>query len=315
MVSSYRLAGRYLLPDKVKRRKEDTMSALIKRFKEDLQLAGYAKRSIESYAGSVLRLQRFYNKNLEDITEEDLRQYWLCCQTDFGWSPASLRISYSGIQHFFTRTLVRSWNIFDEIKWKREQKLPTILSLQEVKKIIYALPTLQSHTFYLTLYSLGLRLREATTLQVKDILSDRGLVHIHAGKGALDRMVPLPKITLLVLRKYYKTHYKPQWIFPALGHDGGKNAQYAKDPVSDSGVQGVLQRTLKRLGFKKHIHPHVFRHAYATHLLEANIPIRHVQKILGHKSLQSTMVYLHVTTLAQNDSHARVAQVMQGVLS
>jgi len=148
MVSSHRLAGRYLLPDKVKRRKEDTMSPIIKRFKEDLQLAGYAKRSTESYVSSVLRLQRFYNKPLEDITEEDLRQYWLCCHTEFGWSAASLRISYSGIQHFFTRTLVRSWNIFSEIKWKREQKLPTILSLQEVRTIIYALPTLQSHTFY-----------------------------------------------------------------------------------------------------------------------------------------------------------------------
>ena len=291
------------------------MSNLIKRFKEDLQLAGYAERSAESYVSSVLRLQRFYNKPLEDITEEDLRQYWLCCQSEFGWSAATLRISYAGIQHFFSRTLVRSWNIFNQIKWKREQTLPTILSLQEVRRIIDALPTLQSHTFYLTLYSLGLRLREATTLQVKDILSDRGLVHIHAGKGALDRMVPLPKITLATLRKYYKTHRNPQWIFPALGHDGGKNAQYAKAPVSDSGVQGVLQRTLKRLGFKKHIHPHVFRHAYATHLLEANIPIRHVQKILGHKTLQSTMVYLHVTTQAQTDSHERVAQVMQGVLS
>ncbi|NOX35278.1 MAG: tyrosine-type recombinase/integrase [Deltaproteobacteria bacterium] len=79
------------------------------------------------------------------------------------------------------------------------------MSLEEVRKIIYALPTVQSHTFYLTLYSMGLRLREATTLQVKDILSDRGLVHIHGGKGALDRTVPLPKITLLTLRKYYKT--------------------------------------------------------------------------------------------------------------
>jgi len=159
------------------------MSHLIKRFTEDLQLAGYAQRSTQSYVSSVLRLQRFYNKPLEDITEEELRQYWLCCKSEFGWSAASLRISYSGIQHFFTRTLVRSWNIFSEIKWKREQKLPTILSLQEVRTIIYALPTLQSHTFYLTLYSLGLRLREATTLQVRDILSDRGLVHIHAGKG------------------------------------------------------------------------------------------------------------------------------------
>jgi integrase/recombinase XerD len=315
MVSSYRLAGRYLLPDKVKRRKEDTMSNIIKRFTEDLYLAGYAQRSIESYVSSVLRLQRFYNKPLEDITEEELRQYWLCCQSEFGWSAASLRISYAGIQHFFTRTLIRSWNIFHEIKWRREQTLPTILSLQEVRKIIYALPTLQSHTFYLTLYSLGLRLREATTLQVRDILSDRGLIHIHAGKGALDRMVPLPKITLLTLRTYYKTHRNPTWIFPALGRNGGKDAQCAKDHVSDSGVQGVLRSTLKRLGFKKHVHPHVFRHAYATHLLEANIPIRHVQKILGHKTLKSTMMYLHVTTQAQTDSHERVSQVMQGVLS
>ena len=181
------------------------MSDLIKRFQDDLQLAGYAKRSIQPYVSSVLRLQRFYNKNLENITEDDLRQYWLCCQSQFGWSAATLRISYAGIQHFFTRTLVRSWNIFDDIKWKREQTLPTILSLQEVRKIIYALPTLQSRTFYLTLYSLGLRLREATTLQVSDILYDRGLVHIHAGKGALDRMLPLPKITLQTLRKYYST--------------------------------------------------------------------------------------------------------------
>jgi hypothetical protein len=88
MVSSYRLAGRYLLPDKVKRRKEDAMSQLINRFREDLQLAGYAKRSTESYGSSVLLLQRFYNKQLENITEEELRQYWLCCQTEFGWSAA-----------------------------------------------------------------------------------------------------------------------------------------------------------------------------------------------------------------------------------
>ena len=291
------------------------MSNLINRFKEDLQLAGYAKRSIESYVSSVLRLQRFYNKPLEDITEEDLRQYWLCCQSDFGWSAASLRISYAGIQHFFTKTIVRSWKIFSEIKWKREEKLPTILSLKEVKKIIYALPTQQSHTFYLTLYSMGLRLREATTLQVGDILSDRGLVHIRGGKGGLDRTVPLPKITLSALREYYKTHRNPKWIFPALGHDNGKNAGTAKGTVSDNGVQGVLRSTLQRLNFKKHVHPHVFRHAYATHLLEANIPIRHVQKILGHKTLKSTMIYLHVTTLAEEDSNEKVAQLMQGVLS
>lgn len=117
------------------------MSNLIQRFKEDLQLAGYAKRSIDSYVSAVLRLQRFFNKPLEDISEEQLRQYWLCCQSEFGWSAATLSISYSGIQHFFRKTLVREWNIFNDIKWKREQTLPTILSLEEVRTIIYALPT------------------------------------------------------------------------------------------------------------------------------------------------------------------------------
>jgi len=87
------------------------------RFKENLQLAGYAKRSIEFYASSVLRLQRFYNKPLEDITEEELRQYWLCCQGEFGWSTATLRISYTRLQHFFTRTLVRPGNIFNKTKY------------------------------------------------------------------------------------------------------------------------------------------------------------------------------------------------------
>ena len=210
------------------------MNDLIKRFKEDLQLSGYAERSIQSYISSVLRLQRFYNKPLEEITEEELRQYWLCCQSEFGWSAATLRISYSGISHFFKKTIVRPWLIFSQIKWKREETLPTILSLHEVRKIIYALPTLQSHTFYLTLYSLGLRLREATTLQVRDILSDRGLVHIHAVKGALDRMVPLPKITLETLRKYYRTHQNSKWIFPAMGRNGGKDSGVTQDHVSDS---------------------------------------------------------------------------------
>lgn len=291
------------------------MSNIINRFKEDLQLAGYAKRSIDSYASSVLRLQRFYNKPLEDITEEDLRQYWVCCQSEFGWSAASLRISYAGIQHFFTRTLVQTWKIFSEIKWKRDETLPTILSIKEVRKILDALPTQQSNTFYVTLYSMGLRLREAATLQVRDILSDRGLVHIHAGKGGMDRVVPLPKVTLAKLREYYRTHRNPKWIFPALGHNNGKDAQFAEGHISDTGVQGALRSTMKRLGFKKHVHPHVFRHAYATHLLEGNIPIRHVQKILGHKSLKSTMIYLHVTTLAQEDSNERVIQLMDGVLS
>jgi len=100
-----------------------------------------------------------------------------------------------------------------------------------------------------------------------------------------------------------------------LGRNGGKNAQFAKDHVSDSGVQGVLRTTLKRLGIKKHVHPHVFRHSYATHLIEANVPILHVQKLMGHTDIKSTMVYLHVTTRAESHSHEIVCNIINGVFS
>lgn len=291
------------------------MSKLINKFRQDLQMAGYAQRSIQAYVPTILRLQRFCNKPVEEISEQDLIDYWNSCTEECGWDTSTMRISYSGIKRFFQHTLVRDWKIFDRIHLKRKETLPTILSCIETKRVIDALPTLQSRTFYTCLYSTGMRLNEAMTLRPRDILSDRGLVHIHEGKGARDRVVPLPDITLQMLRAYYRTHRNERWIFPALGRNNGKDAAIAETHVSANGVQGVLRSTVKRLGIKKHIHPHVFRHSYATHLIEANVPIRHVQQLLGHKDLKSTMIYLHVTTHAQIDSHLRVRIIIKGILS
>jgi len=262
-----------------------------------------------------MQLQRFCNKSLGRITQADLKAYWLACKTEYGWSSATLRISYSGIKLFFSITLVRKWKIFSQIRWRREESLPTVLSAQEVKRIICNLPTLQSKVFYLALYSLGLRLQEAITLKVGDIDKDRKVVHIRNGKGGKDRVIPLPNIALRGLRAYYRTHKNPKWIFPALGHDQGKQAGTTDRTVSPNGVQGALRRTVKKLGIKKHVHPHVFRHSYATLLLETNVPIHHVQKLLGHKDLKSTMIYLHVTTRAKAHSHEIVCQIIQGVFS
>jgi len=286
------------------------------RFIANLELKSYAKRSIDSYVKSVRQLQRFCNKPLSQITQADLKAYWLACKTEYGWSDATLRISYSGIKHFFSSTLVRKWKLLKEVKFKRkDNKLPVVLSTQEVKQIICHLPTLQSKVFYLTLYSLGLRLKEAITLAPGDIDKDRMVVHIRKGKGFKDRILPLPGITLRGLRAYYKTHKNPEWIFPALGQNMGKNAGTATQPVSSNGVQGALRRTVKKLGIKKRVHPHVFRHSYATHLVEANVPILHLQKLLGHTDIKSTMVYLHVTTRAETHSHEIVRQIIQGVFS
>jgi site-specific recombinase XerD len=284
------------------------------RFCEDLKLRGYAERSRKSYRRAVRQLQQFCCKPLPEITEKDVRGYWLCCKDDFQWSPATLRISYSGIKHFFTYTIKRDWPLFSEFKLERSESLPVVLSIDEVRTILNAFPEGQNRTFFETVYSLGLRLTEALTLQVRDIDSDRMLVHVHAGKGAQDRMVPLPQTTLYALRRYWKTHRNPTWIFPALGRDG-KGGATAKKPASDATVQGALRRVCKNLAFRKHVRTHSFRHSYATHLIEAGVPVRHVQEYLGHKTLTSTMIYLHLTTAGKEQSRSRIDQLMRGVSS
>jgi len=232
---------------------------LYERFCEDLRLRGYAERSRQSYRRAVRQLQQFCSKSLEEITEEEVRAYWVCCRKEFKWSTATLRISYSGIKHFYTFTVKRDWALLSEIRFEREQTLPTVLSIDEVRTILAAFPAGQNHAYYATVYSLGLRLTEGLTLQVRDIDRDRMVVHVHAGKGRKDRIVPLPESTLQILRRYWVTHRNPTWIFPALGRNG-KGGATAEKPASDATVQGALRRVAKRLKLKKHVRTHTFRH-------------------------------------------------------
>ncbi len=292
------------------------MSAKVyERFIADLELKGYAKRSIGSYLKSVQQLQRFCNKPLSQIRQKDLRAYWLTCKREFGWADATLRISYSGIKLFFSTTLVRKWRLLDEVKFTRKKSVPTVLGIGTVRRIICALPTLQSKVFFLAMYTLGLRLQETIDLEIGDIDSERMTVHVRSVKRERDRVLPLSAITLRGLRAYYKTHRHERLLFPAIGHNQAHLSGQASKPVSKSAMQSVLRRTVVRLGIKKRVHPHIFRHSYATHLLEALVPIHHVQKLLGHKSIQSTMIYLHVTTRAMTHSNELVRAIMHGVFS
>jgi len=284
------------------------------RFESDLKLKSYANRSIQSYLRAVRQLQNFCCKEVEDITEEDVRCYWLYCKEDLRWGSATLRISYSGIQHFYTYTIKRDWPIFKAIRFERDMTLPVVLSVEEVRTILKALPEGQNRAFYQAVYSLGLRLGEARSLKVCDIDRDRMQVHVKGGKGNKDRLIPLPETTLLSLRAYYKTHRNPVWIFPGLGNTskGGPNAEFC---VSETTVQGALRRTMRKLTISKHVHAHTFRHSYATHLIEAGVPVRHVQDFLGHETLASTMVYLHLTTAGREQSRDRINQLMRGVMA
>ena len=179
-----------------------------------LQLAGMSGRTQECYTRSVRMLVDFYGKTPDKITEQELRNYLLHRKNKDKWSPATMRICYAGIKFFFMNVLKRDWHTLKLIYAKREQTLPTVLTVKEAWNIINSVKTIQGKTYLTVVYTCGLRLHEALFLQVTDIDSERMRIHVHRGKGAKDRFVPLPQSTLNCLRQYWLTHRNPKLIFP-----------------------------------------------------------------------------------------------------
>jgi site-specific recombinase XerD len=202
----------------------------------------------------------------------------------------------------------RDWATLQRLRVRKEKRLPDVLSVAEVRRLIATIRTHQYRAYFWTVYSLGLRLAEGLHLQVGDIDSARMMVHVHRGKGAKDRYVPLPSSTLKILRQYWATHRHPLWLFPATGRDGQPAAD---QPLERSSVQGAMRRVVQELNIQKAISIHSLRHSYATHLLEAGVNLRLIQQYLGHSSLNTTMVYLHLTTASQEQAIARIETLME----
>lgn len=273
------------------------MTPLRKRMIEDLQLKGMGERTQQMYVRAVRQLSEHYNKSPNKITEEQLRDYFLYVKNVKKWSRSTSTIALCGIKFFYQNTLKRDWTTLTFVRAKREKKLPVILSKAEARKILKNIRLLRYRVCLTTIYSCGLRLTEGTQLQVADIDSARGLIHVH-GKGCKDRYVPLPQRTLQLLREHWKTHRNPVWIFPAPGRGGNLMPTNTK-PMPKASVQIAFKEALKESGIKKRASVHTLRHSYATHLLEAGVNLRLIQIWLGHNTPTTTSVYTHLTAKAK----------------
>ena len=282
---------------------------LRQRMHQDLQLAGLAEGTRKAYLRAVRQLAAHFRKPPDQITEPEVREYLVYLKDEREYSPSSLKIAASGLIFFYTHTVPRDWLTFKNLHIPRPQSLPDVLSITEVRRLIDAVYTPHNKTFFWTVYSLGLRLQEGLNLQVGDIDSARMVVHVHRGKGSKDRYVPLPSRTLTMLRQFWVTHRNPVWLFPATGRDHTE-AQSAAEPMARSSVHGAMKRVVQELGFRKRITIHTLRHSYATHLLEAGVNLCLIQQYLGHSSLQATTIYLHLTSLGQEQARATIETMM-----
>lgn len=276
-----------------------------------LQLNGLATRSQETYTRMVRMLVDFYGKTPDLVTEEELQEYFLHRKNVSKWSASYMRICYSGIRFFFVNVLEHKWHTFDYLRAKREHKLPAVLSQEEVRRILDSVRIPHYYAFLSTVYSCGLRLEEALSLEVSDIDSDRMMIHVHRGKGSKDRYVPLPHSTLAVLRKHWASHRNPRLIFPAMGRDR-KGAPQAVNPMPKATVQEALSNAKKAARIhKRGVCLHTLRHSYATHLLEAGVNLRVIQKYLGHSNIETTLIYLHLTQKGHDDAAQIINQLME----
>jgi integrase/recombinase XerD len=285
------------------------MTDVLEHLQEDLQLYGYSKRTVEAYFYYARKFLEYFNKAPHKITEKDLRRYFLYLKNEKKYSATASTQAICGIKFLYQKTLGIDFNVFGLVRNRRGNKLPVVLTREEVRRVLTNIRVLRHRACLTFIYSCGLRLKEGTHLRVDQIDSKRMLVHIKGAKGNKDRYVPLPKKTLLLLREHWKTHRNPVLLFPAPGR-GGIWERTSIEPLPDSSVQTVLKKSLGEVGITKDVSVHNLRHSYATHLLEMGIDIRIIQQYLGHKSIESTMIYTHLTPLIKTDVAGKINRLM-----
>ena len=284
--------------------------ALYQRMSDDLHLAGVSKRTHDGYLRAVRQLADHAKKAPDKISEDDFRRFFLHLKNERHFAYGSLRVAFSGIKFFYTRTCQRNWETLATMKLQVAKTLPAVITINAVQQIMKDCRVERIFAVLWTIYSLGLRLEEGRNLYVADIDSERMMVHIHRGKGAKDRYLPLPQSTLAVLREHWLTHRNRTLLFPADGrhHQG---ASTATTPIAASTIQQAMKSIVDARWPGKGISVHTLRHSYATHLVEAGVSLKMIQKLLGHSSLQTTMVYLHLTDTAEADARQTIDRVFQ----
>jgi len=270
------------------------ISALQQRLVDDMRLHGFSKRTQDSYVRSVKGLVRYYRRRPDELSDEELRRYFVHLTCERKLARPTVTIALCGIKFFFETSLKRDWSLTGVPFPKREKKLPVVMSRPEVFLILSKIRLVRHLACLSLIYACGLRLGEACRIRIADIDRARGLLHVRGGKGAKDRYVPLPSSILPLLESCWRSHRNAEWLFPWVGR-GGRQGRLTDRHVPLSTVQQVFRKAYKQSGVRKTVSVHSLRHAYATHLLEANVNSRQIQAWLGHSSAATTARYAHLT--------------------
>jgi len=254
----------------------------------EMQIRNYSSRTINAYISLLAGLARYYDSSPDELSTQQFKDY-------LAFRVQTQKVSVSTVNQLIgawkllqTDVLNREWESFMVKRPRKEKKLPVVLSRTEALKLINALPNLKHKTLLTLAYATGMRRSELLNLEPNHVDSARNVIRVMAGKGRKQRLVPVSDKLIGMLRNYYKVYRPRTFLF-----EGQKPGQ----KYSESSFANIVKRAATRSGINKEVSPHVLRHSFASHMLEKGINLKKLQMILGHNSMKTTAVYLHVSNL------------------
>lgn len=281
-----------------------------------LRLTALSERTQEAYLRAARLLFEAHPGVSPAKFTEDMLIQWFVSLKQKQYASGTLRIMKGGVRFFFSQVIPRpEWTVFEKFKAGKPFAMRPCLSVDETWRVLNSLRTPHCRTALSIIYLCGLRISECVNLQVGDVQPQERRLHVHRGKGAKARFVPLPNAGLELLRDYYRTHRHPTLLFPAVGR--GFRDAHASDE-NEAMPLSTLQIAFKQAALKQKIHKrrlsvHSLRHSYATHLLELGVPIEHVRVFMGHTSLVTTAKYIHMTKSGFDETQQKIEKLALGL--
>lgn len=278
------------------------MTPLRQRMIEDLEIRNYSPHTIKAYVRYVRRFAEHFGRSPNRLGLAEIRAFQVHL-LEAGASHSTLSQVTAAVRFLYSVTLNRKWIVERIPRQRRERHVPVVLSRNEVRRLLSSIGNIKHRTMLTTCYASGLRVSEMTHLKISDIDSDRMAIRVRQGKGKKDRLVPLSKNLLSLLRDYWRVCKPSNWLFPGRPRS---------TPMVSRSIQKICADACKRVGILKPATTHTLRHSYATHLLESGVNVRAIQVLLGHKCLTSTELY---TSVSMKDALAVTSPLDQPIES
>ena len=289
----------------------------IHQFNQFVQLKDYRPATKKEYVRYVCKLAEHFQCDPATLTQNQLREYFLFLRQHKHYKAAPMKAAKFSLRAFFCDCLkVQGWTVFEEVRIAEPEVLPIVLSRQEVAALLAAVREPRFRSCLHLMYHCGLRVGEAVSIQVRDIHGKENppRLHIRNAKGGKDRFVPMAPVMVTELRQWWRQHRNPRFLFPSPGRGWADRTLSLSQamgssttPMSVSAVQSAYRLARAASGVNSASTTHSLRHSYATHLLEENVSLRQISQYLGHESLDTTVIYTHLTAISEARTQAALA--------